>query len=130
MKLHFFRCAICGKVIAILSDTGVPTVCCGQTMRELALNDTDGAFEKHVPVFCSNNNAVSVCVGSVPHPMTDIHSITWIGLQSAFGFQFVERHPGNNPKADFHLCPEDRAEAVYAYCNLHGLWYLDADSAQ
>ena len=35
MNLRFYHCDICGKVITILSDTGIPTNCCGQVMQEL-----------------------------------------------------------------------------------------------
>ena len=30
--------------------------------------------------------------------------------------------PGEEPAACFALCEGDEVEAVYAYCNLHGLW--------
>ena len=31
-------------------------------------------------------------------------------------------HPGDKPEASFALSQGDEAQAVYAYCNLHGLW--------
>lgn len=130
MNLRFFHCSICGKVIAILSDTGIPTHCCGRAMRELVPNRTDGAVEKHVPVLSVTGNAVSVQVGGEPHPMTGSHSITWIGLRTSKGFQFRELHPGDSPAAGFSLPAGDPVKAGYAYCNLHGLWCSDweADS--
>lgn len=67
-------------------------------------------------------------IGSNPHPMTDSHSITWIGLRSTYGFQFRELHHGDSPVASFSLPSEDHVEAVYAYCNLHGLWYSDQEA--
>ena len=36
--------------------------------------------------------------------------------------QRKELHPGEAPEACFALCEGDEVEAVYAYCNLHGLW--------
>ena len=30
--------------------------------------------------------------------------------------------PGEAPKVCFSLCEGDEVEAVYEYCNLHGLW--------
>ena len=30
--------------------------------------------------------------------------------------------PNQEPKDCFSLCEGDEVEAVYAYCNLHGLW--------
>ncbi|WP_368273483.1 desulfoferrodoxin family protein, partial [Enterocloster bolteae] len=38
------------------------------------------------------------------------------------GNQRKELQPGQKPQAEFMLCEGDEAEAVYAYCNLHGLW--------
>ena len=127
MKLRFYHCDICGKIIAVVTDTEIPTDCCGQTMQELVPNRTDGAFDKHVPVFSVDRGTVLVQIGSTPHPMTDSHSITWVALRSARGFQFVELHPGDHPQTSFFLSPGDHAQAVYAYCNLHGLWYSDQE---
>ena len=128
MDLHFYNCDICGKVIATLSSAGIPTECCGQVMKELVPNKTDGAFEKHVPVFSINENTVQVCVGSVPHPMTYAHSITWIGIRTSCGFQFRQLHPGLAPCALFTLSPDERVEAVYAYCDVHGLWCAEDEA--
>lgn len=122
MKLRFYRCDICGKIITILADSGVPTHCCGQAMQELVPNKTDASFEKHVPVYTTVGNTVFVKIGSDPHPMTDSHSITWIGLRTANSFQFKELESGDLPEVSFLIDPEDEVEAVYAFCNLHGLW--------
>ena len=44
MEMHFYRCEICGKIIALLDDPGTPTICCGQEMKELiVVNDCDMA---------------------------------------------------------------------------------------
>lgn len=122
MKLHFYKCDICGKIVTILSDTGVPTDCCGQPMRELIPGEEDGASEKHVPVFSIEGGMVKVKVGSLAHPMTAEHGIRWVGLGTAHGFQFRELCPGDPPEAVFFIDPADTVKEVYAYCNLHGLW--------
>lgn len=122
MNLHFYRCEVCGKVIAIFSDKGVPTICCGRTMKELIPNKTDGASEKHVPVFHVDGAKVFVRIGSQPHPMESSHSITWIGLSTDKGFQFKELHPGDCPEATFIITDDEHVNGVYALCNLHGLW--------
>lgn len=127
MKLQFFHCDVCGKDIAVLSDSRTPTVCCGKPMRELTPGKTDAAVEKHVPVFTVSGDTVSVRVGSVPHPMEDGHFIAWIGIQTEHGFAFRELHPGDSPEAVFALAPDDRLETVFALCNLHGLWCSDND---
>ncbi len=122
MKLKFYKCEICGKIITVLYGDTTPTVCCGEVMKEISPSRTDGAMEKHVPVFHVEGNTVQVKVGSQPHPMTYNHSIAWIGLRSAKGFQFKELNPDDSPEACFLLTTGDKAEAAYAFCNLHGLW--------
>lgn len=122
MKLRFYKCEICGKIITILSDTGIETVCCGQEMQELVPNTTDGSAEKHVPAWTAEGNVVKVQIGSDPHPMTENHLISWIGLQTDRGFHFKELKPGDEPCTCFLLCEGEHAETVYAYCSLHGLW--------
>lgn len=122
MKLRFYRCATCGKVITILTESGVPTFCCGQPMQELIPNQTDGAFEKHVPVFSRIGNTILVRVGSQPHPMTEAHSITWIGIETENGFAFQALKAGDRPEVEFPIHSAARVISVFAYCNLHGLW--------
>ena len=122
MKLKFFRCEHCGNIIEMVEDKGVPVVCCGQRITELVAGTSDGAREKHVPVYEVKNNIVHVKVGEVAHPMIPEHYIEWIVLQTKNGVQRKELNPGDKPEACFALCDGDEVEAVYAYCNLHGLW--------
>ena len=81
MKMKFFKCKKCGKVIAILKESACGTFCCGEEMVELHAGTTDGAVEKHVPVVTTHDNIVEINVGSVAHPMEDKHYIEWIALQ-------------------------------------------------
>lgn len=122
MELKFFRCEHCGNIIEMVEDKGVPVVCCGQRMTELVAGTSDGAREKHVPVYEVKNNIVHVKVGEVAHPMIPEHYIEWIVLQTKNGVQRKELNPGDKPEACFALCDGDEVESVYAYCNLHGLW--------
>lgn len=122
MELKFFRCEHCGNIIEMVEDKGVPVVCCGQRMTELVAGTSDGAREKHVPVYEVKNNIVHVKVGEVAHPMIPEHYIEWIVLQTKNGVQRKELNPGDKPEACFTLCDGDEVESVYAYCNLHGLW--------
>ena len=122
MELKFFRCEHCGNIIEMVEDKGVQVVCCGQRMTELVAGTSDGAREKHVPVYEVKDNIVHVKVGEVAHPMIPEHYIEWIVLQTKNGVQRKELNPGDKPEACFALCDGDEVEAVYAYCNLHGLW--------
>lgn len=122
MKVKFYRCAHCGQIVAVVKETGVPVMCCGEAMKEIIPGTTDAAVEKHVPVFEVKDGIVEVTVGSVEHPMLPEHYIEWIAIQTRFGMQRVELKPGDAPKAKFALLDGDEVEGVCAYCNLHSLW--------
>ena len=122
MKQRFLRCEHCGNIIAMVKDKGVPVMCCGQKMKEIVPGSVDASVEKHVPVYEVNGNKVIVSVGSVDHPMIPEHYIEWISLQTKYGNQRKELLPNSEPRVCFSICDGDEVEAVYAYCNLHGLW--------
>lgn len=122
MEQKFYICEHCGNIIAMVRDAGVPVMCCGQKMKELVPGTTDAAMEKHVPVYQVNGNLVTVTVGSVEHPMLPEHSIQWVSLQTRQGSQRKLLQPGDKPAVTFAICDGDEVEAVYAYCDLHGLW--------
>lgn len=48
MEQKFYKCAICGRIIAVVKDGG-PMTCCGQKMEELVPNTTDAAQENTFP---------------------------------------------------------------------------------
>ena len=122
MGQKFYRCKHCGKIIAIVNERPVPTICCGEPMEEIIPNTADGAREKHVPVWKVEGNVVKVVVGEVEHPMIEAHWIEWISLETKFGNQRRVLKPGEAPKAEFALLEGDEVKAVYAYCNLHSLY--------
>ena len=122
MEMKFYRCSHCGQIIAIVKETGVPVVCCGEPMVEVIPGTTDASLEKHVPVFTVEGNKVQVSVGSAAHPMLPEHYIEWVAIQTKLGNQRKQLSPGDEPKACFSLCDGDEVKAVYAYCNLHSLW--------
>lgn len=121
-ECRFFRCDICGNLTGLIHDSGVRMVCCNQQMTELIPNTVEASKEKHIPVATVEGNNVKVAVGSVPHPMTEEHHIEWIYLLSEQGGQRKILKAGNVPEVTFALTSSDKPLAVYAYCNLHGLW--------
>jgi superoxide reductase len=95
-------------------------VCCGQAMKLFVENTVDAAKEKHVPVVAKKGAAVSVKVGSVPHPMEEKHYIEWVEViaDGKAHRQFLK--PGQAPEAAFNI---DAAQlTAREYCNIHGLW--------
>ena len=67
------------------------------------------------------DGTIHVNVGSVDHPMLPEHFIEWVYVQTENGGQRKVLKPGDEPHVTFFL-GDDKAVAVYAYCNLHGLW--------
>ena len=120
--MKFYICETCGNIITHVQASGVPVFCCGKKMTELVPGTTDAAVEKHVPVYSVEGSTVRVKVGSVEHPMLDVHSIQWIAVESKQGVQIKYLQPSQAPEAVFALTEGDELVAVYEYCNLHGLW--------
>ena len=124
MKTRFYVCRHCGNLIGMIHDSGVPVVCCGEKMTPLAPNTVEASGEKHLPVATLEGDVLTVQVGSVEHPMLPEHHIAWIYVQTENGGQRRALQPGDKPAAVFALGGE-KAVAVYAYCNLHGLWMTE-----
>ena len=96
--------------------------CCGEGMVELKANSVDAALEKHVPVVEIDNNVVFATCGEVMHPMTDEHHIEFMLMETNKGYSIKYLNAGDEPKCKFDLSDDEELKAVYAYCNLHGLW--------
>ena len=122
MKIQFYFCKHCGNIIAMIKDNGVPIKCCGEKMQEIIPGTSEGAKEKHVPVYNVNGETVTVVVGETQHPMTDEHYIEWVCIESNDGIQLKKLKPNTYPKISFSLSKGDKVKAVYAFCNLHSLW--------
>ena len=118
---NFYICEKCGNLVGAIHESGVPMKCCGQNMTKIEAGVVEASREKHIPVAVVEGDKVVVSVGSVAHPMTPEHSIEWVYLQTDKGGQRKALAPGAEPKVVFALA-EETPVAVYAYCNLHGLW--------
>ena len=120
-ETKFYICEHCGNIIGVIHDAGVPMMCCGKKMTKLEAGTVEASREKHIPVASVEGDKVVVNVGSVAHPMVPEHSIEWVYLQTDKGGQRKCLKAGQEPTVTFALCDETPV-AVYAYCNLHGLW--------
>ena len=116
MELKFYRCEKCGKMLITESELAL------DGWKEVIAGTTEAAREKHIPAVTVDGNEVKVCVGSVAHPMTVEHSINFIALETKKGYQIAYLRAGEKPEAEFSVVSGDEVVAVYAYCNLHGLW--------
>ena len=121
---RFYICEHCGNIVGMIHDAGVPLMCCGQKMTNLVPGTVDASKEKHVPVVSVTDGSVKVEIGEVYHPMSAEHSITWVYLQTDKGGQRKNLSVDSDPVVEFAL-KDEKPVAVYAYCNLHGLWKTD-----
>ncbi|MDD4797818.1 MAG: desulfoferrodoxin [Eubacteriales bacterium] len=121
-NIEFYRCELCGNIVALLRNGGGPLSCCGQQMTKLTANTTDAAQEKHVPAITKEDGKIKVAVGTTLHPMLPEHYIEWVALVAGDDVTFRFLKPGQQPVAEF---ADVDSGTVYEYCNLHGLWKAD-----
>ena len=117
----FFICEKCGNLIGLIDNKAVPMVCCGEEMTELVPNTVEASVEKHLPEVIVSGDTITVKVGSAPHPMEEEHYIPFVYVETEHGGQRKALSPGDEPEVSFSFL-NDKPLAVYAYCNLHGLW--------
>jgi superoxide reductase len=120
---HFLKCDICGNVVGMIDDMKVGMACCGQEMRTLVPNTVDASQEKHLPVARREDGKLIVDVGSVAHPMTEEHHISWIAVVNGPLTERLTLEKTGQSSASFAMSGD--VITVYTYCNLHGLWAVD-----
>ena len=120
-KQKFFICKHCGNMAGLINNKGVPMVCCGEKMTELIPNTVEASVEKHLPVVTVSGKNIGVKVGGVAHPMEEAHHIAFVYVETERGGQRKCLKAGEAPALTFSFS-DDKPVAVYAYCNLHGLW--------
>ena len=118
-NVKFYRCPICGNIVGLIEGNADHIMCCGKPMEALEANVTDGAVEKHVPVWERVEDEIVVRVGEVEHPMTKEHYIMWIAQVSENKTTRVKLYPEQSTETRFPYIP---GSTLFAYCNLHGLW--------
>ncbi|MCQ2056947.1 MAG: desulfoferrodoxin [Bacteroidaceae bacterium] len=129
MSVKFYKCETCGNVAVMVCDSGVRPSCCGESMTELQANLQDEVGEKHLPVeTMTSRNVIQVNVGLEEHPMTQEHYIQFIAVETENGLLIRYLKPGDKPEARFSM-GFAKAVAIYAYCNVHGLWKTAAPAA-
>lgn len=120
--MKFFKCDMCGNIVELINDAGVPVSCCGQDMTELIPGTSDASTEKHVPECSVDGNKVTVKVGSEKHPMVENHYIEWVTIETNKGAYRICLKPECEPKVEITLADGEKVVGVYSYCNVHGLW--------
>lgn len=122
-KGSVYKCAGCGAVVESLWNGNETLSCCGQQMKELTANTSDGAKEKHVPVIERDGKKVTVKVGSVAHPMTKEHYILFVELIAGNKVMRQDfKEDDTSAVAVFYVEDESVELIAREYCNLHGFW--------
>lgn len=121
MEERFYFCNSCGNLMFAAIASGVIPYCCGEEMTLLKPNTTDGNHEKHVPVVTfTSDHTMKVNIGSEPHPMTPEHNIRFVCLETNRGG--IVRYLNEDDPPEVCIRFNGTPVAVYAYCNIHGLW--------
>ena len=118
---RFVICKHCGNIAGLVCNKGVPMTCCGEQMTELVPNTVEASVEKHLPVAVFAGGSLNVEIGSVEHPMEEAHKISFVYVETERGGQRKCLEASDVPKVSFSFV-DDKPIAVYAYCNIHGLW--------
>lgn len=124
MEERFYYCETCGNLMIAAIASGIIPHCCGNKMTLLTSNTSDGNKEKHVPVVTmTSSHTMTVAIGSEPHPMTPEHNIRFVCLVTDHGG--IIHYLNDDAPPEISICFYGKPKAVYAYCNIHGLWRVD-----
>ena len=122
LDIKFYRCKICGQIMATIGKQANPLSCCGEEMSILEPASVEASAEHHIPVYKKSGHKIKVQVGEIKHPMTPDHHIEWICMVTCCGVQWMPLSYDGEPEAEFRLKSDEKVLAIYSYCNIHGLW--------
>jgi len=121
MAAKFYHCNVCGNVLAAVVPSGIVPYCCDSEMTELTTHNVEGSSEYHVPeVSALEEHLIKVKVGRDFHPSTHDHHICFVVIETEEGATIRYLKPTDLPEVVIHC--DGTPQAVYAYCNRHGLW--------
>ena len=120
-ELVIKKCLKCNATIKVIKDCTCDNCgikCCGEPMKEIRVNSTDGAIEKHKPTYTIQDDKI---IATVNHVMDYIE---WLCLLTDNKEEYVYLNPGDEPKTIFDKVSTGK---IYSYCNKHGLWVTDIE---
>ena len=106
-------CPVCGNIILAAGDAVVS--CCGITLPALEPEAAEGDHAIRLAIVEDEYHV------TLDHPMTKEHYISFLCAVSDMRVQLVKLYPEGGAEARFRF---DRVQAVYAFCNRHGLFRL------
>ena len=119
LKSRFYVCPVCGNTVSAVGEATV--CCCGITLPPLEAEPADDAHEIRV------ENVEDEYYVSLSHPMTKDHYISFLAAVSDREIRFVKLYPEGPAEARFG---KNRVRAVFAFCNRHGLFFVDLRRAK
>ena len=122
-ELVIRKCNHCKAMVKVIEDCDCKCglVCCGEEMKIVKANATDGAVEKHAPTYEIKGDEIEVVVN---HVMEDDHFIEWIAAVSDNYEEIKYLKSGMKAKATFKYYP---GMTLYSYCNKHSLWKKEVE---
>lgn len=127
MEERFYLCETCNNLAVLAIASGVTMECCGDPMTKLQANCEEVGHEKHLPVCCDIScHKMTVKVGSELHPSTEEHHIVFICLETDREIVIHYLDHKESPEAVIRF--DGNPTALYAYCNVHGLWKTEIKS--
>ena len=97
MDSKFYSCRKCDVIVGLVEGSAKGLTCDGEPLEMMRANSVDASR----------------------------HHISWIYLQTQKGGQRRALTIDDKPEAKFALVDGDKPVAVFAYCNLHGLWVTE-----
>lgn len=110
-KGRFYVCPVCGNVITAVGEAVVS--CCGISLPPLEAECPEADHEIRLQVVEDEYYV------TLDHPMTREHHISFLAAVSDQRLQLVKLYPEGAAEARF---PMERVNALFAFCNRHGLY--------
>ena len=127
--MKIYRCKVCGQIMLVLNEGAGTPKCCDQDMELLTPKTTESETgEKHIPCVKTAGCYLKVKIGEEEHPHSKSHYIQWILVETGEGYQIKYLCPTESPVACFKVNKHHKPVAIYAYCNIHGLWAKKLDT--
>ena len=116
-KLCFYVCPVCANIIQTSGEATIS--CCGITLPPLQVEEEDEGHEIQL------QKVEDEYYVSSKHPMTKEHYLSFFAAVSDSGVQLVKLYPESDAQARFKI---SGVKWIYAYCNRHGLFRIEAKS--
>lgn len=119
LRGKFYVCPVCSNVIRSTGEAVVS--CCGITLPPAEPEEAD---DDHMIMKEVVEDEYYV---TMDHPMTKDHYISFLAAVTDQGMEFVKLYPQGPCEARFKI---RRLKYLYAYCNRHGLFRVNAHNTK